>query len=152
MQNSTHPIGGKLKDRLTWARNRKGITQSELAHRAKVAQSTIASWENGARESGRKITALAEPLDVDELWLATGKGTPYRQARQVELATTQQAPGLPDQLQAQILLGHLSEREAVLIHKHRMATEDGRRLIEDMADAAPKEELFIVHDKAQSQN
>lgn len=151
MQNSLPPPqNAKLKVRLAWARSRKGLTQSELARASKVAQSTIASWENGARESGRKIVALAEPLDVDELWLATGKGSPFRQAPNVELANANCTPGLPDQLQAQILLGHLTEREAVLIHKFRMATDKGKQLMEDMADAAPKEDLFVVHNKAQS--
>ncbi|MYM34899.1 helix-turn-helix domain-containing protein [Duganella sp. FT94W] len=150
MQNFTPQPNWKLKDRLAWARAQKGMTQQELAAASKVAQSTIASWENGARETGRKITALAEPLGVDELWLATGKGEPIKQARQVELVTPQHSPGLPEQLQAQIMLGHLNEREAVLIHKYRMATAKGRKLIDDMSDAAPKEDLFVVRDQAKS--
>lgn len=67
----------KLKDRITWARTRLGLTQQELANKSKIAQSTIASWETGARETGRKITALADFLGVDPLWLAEGKGAPF---------------------------------------------------------------------------
>lgn len=74
MENMPH---GKLKDRITWARVRLGLTQQELANKSKIAQSTIASWETGARETGRKIPALAEFLGVDPLWLAEGKGAPF---------------------------------------------------------------------------
>ncbi len=68
---------GKLKDRIVWARTRLGLTQQGLAVKSKIAQSTIASWETGARETGRKIPALAECLGVDPLWLAEGKGLPF---------------------------------------------------------------------------
>ncbi len=150
MQNTPTPTTGKLKDRLAWARERKGMTQQQLASAAKVAQSTIASWENGARETGRKITALADPLDVDELWLATGKGSPYRQAAHMSVVPPPNATSLPEQLQAQVLLGHLTEREAALLHKFRMANDEGKRMFETIANSAPKDELTVVHNQANS--
>lgn len=58
--------------------------------------------------------------------------------------------GLPVQLQAQVVLGNLSEREAALVHKFRMATEKSKTHLETMADGVLKQELAIVHDKAQA--
>ena len=151
MQNTSPPPAGKLKDRLAWARERKSLTQQQLAKLSKVAQSTIASWENGARETGRKITALADPLDVDELWLATGKGSPYRNARATLAPVTPKIEsGLPEQLRAQVFLGHLSEREAALLHKFRMSSEEGKRMFETVANNAPRDQLALVDNKAQS--
>jgi len=64
-----------LAERLTWARNEAGLTQQELAKKTGVAQSTIASWESGARETGRKISVVADFLGVNSLWLSEGKGS-----------------------------------------------------------------------------
>lgn len=138
----------KLKERLTWARQRKDLTQLELAKLAKVAQSTIASWENGARETGRKITDLAGPLDVDPLWLATGDGEPFGRVRQVGASGDEGFDGLPEQLQAQVMLGHLTEREAALLHRFRTSSEMGKQYIEVTAANAERDQLSIVHDQA----
>lgn len=67
-----------LAERLTWARTEAKITQQELARGAGVAQSTIASWESGARATGRKITVIAAYLGVDPIWLLDGKGEPTK--------------------------------------------------------------------------
>ena len=88
---------GKLKDRIVWARTRLGLTQQGLAVKSKIAQSTIASWETGARETGRKIPALAECLGVDPLWLAEGRGLPF--------ASIKTAPADFDQNVKPVLLG-----------------------------------------------
>lgn len=53
------------------------MTQQELAKATGVAQSTIASWESGARETGRKIMIVADYLNMSPMWLAEGKGEPY---------------------------------------------------------------------------
>ena len=148
MQNSPPPTNGKLADRLAWARGRKQITQQELARLSKIAQSTIASWEKGARGTGRNITALAEPLGVDELWLATGKGSPERGVRLAPVNAPEASFGLPDQLRAQVTLGNITEREAALLHKFRMATDEAKTYIETAADHVEKDPLFVVYDKA----
>lgn len=64
----------KLAERLVWARARAQLTQQELAKKSGVGQSTIASWESGARETGRKISVVADALGVNPLWLAEGRG------------------------------------------------------------------------------
>jgi phage repressor protein C with HTH and peptisase S24 domain len=73
----TFVIMKTLADRLSWARTQARLTQQELAKATGVAQSTIASWESGARESGRKIAVVADFLSLNPLWLAEGKGLPH---------------------------------------------------------------------------
>jgi transcriptional regulator with XRE-family HTH domain len=65
-----------LAKRLTWAREKKGMTQGALATAAKVSQSTIGNLEAGMRNTCRKIAVIASILDVDALWLAEGIGRP----------------------------------------------------------------------------
>jgi transcriptional regulator with XRE-family HTH domain len=63
-----------LAERLTWARTKKDMSQQQLADKAGVAQSTIGSLEAGTRLSARKITSIANALDVNGRWLAEGMG------------------------------------------------------------------------------
>jgi phage repressor protein C with HTH and peptisase S24 domain len=73
----TFVIMKTLAERMIWARTRANITQQQLAKATGVAQSTIASWESGARETGRKINQVANYLCVNPLWLADGIGQPF---------------------------------------------------------------------------
>lgn len=63
-----------LAQRLTQARERKGLTQGALAKLVGVSQGTIGNLEAGLRNSARKIVEIAAALDVDPAWLANGKG------------------------------------------------------------------------------
>jgi transcriptional regulator with XRE-family HTH domain len=63
-----------LAERLVWARTRRTLSQSQLAHVAGVSQGTIANLENGVSLTARKIVAIAAALDVSSAWLAEGKG------------------------------------------------------------------------------
>lgn len=63
-----------LAERLAWARNRKQLSQHQLAKLAGVSQSTIGNLEAGIRNSARKITSIALALEVDAAWLAEGVG------------------------------------------------------------------------------
>jgi len=65
-----------LAERLTWAREQKGLTQAALAKLSGVTQSTIGNLESGLRLSARRIIDIATALDVDPIWLANGQGTP----------------------------------------------------------------------------
>lgn len=60
--------------RLVWARTKKGISQQELAKAVKVSQSTIGNLEAGLRNTTKKIAEIADVLDVNALWLASGVG------------------------------------------------------------------------------
>lgn len=61
-----------LAKRLIWAREKKGMTQQQLAKAADVAQSTIGNLEAGIRLTCRKVAAIADVLEVDALWLSEG--------------------------------------------------------------------------------
>jgi phage repressor protein C with HTH and peptisase S24 domain len=65
-----------LASRLVWARTEKKLSQDELAKKIGVSQGAIGHLELGTRLSSRKITALADALGVNALWLAEGKGDP----------------------------------------------------------------------------
>jgi phage repressor protein C with HTH and peptisase S24 domain len=65
-----------LAERLTWAREQKGLSQAALATRSGVSQSTIGNLESGIRQTARKIIDIAIALDVDPMWLANGQGEP----------------------------------------------------------------------------
>lgn len=65
-----------LAERLTWAREQKGLTQETLGKLSGVSQSTIGNLESGIRFSARKIVDIAKALDVDPMWLANGEGEP----------------------------------------------------------------------------
>lgn len=63
-----------LAERLTWARERKELTQAGLGKLAGVSQGTIGNLESGLRKEARRIVQIAAALNVDPLWLADGKG------------------------------------------------------------------------------
>lgn len=148
MENA--PQNGKLKDRLAWARERLGLTQAELATKSKIAQSTIASWETGARETGRKIATLAEHLGVDPLWLAEGLGSPTRALREAQPDDAQPLGGLPKKLEALVFYEQLTKRQALLLHKFEMLSEDGKQHVEAAADFGERAGLTIVDDQSDS--
>ncbi|MYM65451.1 helix-turn-helix domain-containing protein [Pseudoduganella sp. FT55W] len=97
-----------------------------------------------AKQAGRLAGSVRTAAEPD--FLAISKGT----RPTAVIAETKPYSPLPPQLQAQVFLGHLDEREAALIHRYRMATTKGKQLVEDMADAVEKEELFVVHHETQS--
>jgi len=64
-----------LAERLKISREESGLTQTELAGKAKLKnQSIIGSLETGHRKNSSHIPAIARALGVEALWLAEGKG------------------------------------------------------------------------------
>lgn len=60
--------------RLLYARQLRGLSQSALARASGISQSAITSYENGTRKSTKKIFRLAQTLRVDPVWLGLGTG------------------------------------------------------------------------------
>lgn len=59
-----------------------GVTQADLARRVGVSRATVGDWLHGRASSLRADTlfAVADALNVEARWLATGKGPRTRQA------------------------------------------------------------------------
>lgn len=62
-----------LADRLKEARTTAGMSQTELADRSGVSQSTIANIESGRNEGSKHIVKIAEALNHNVHWLVYGK-------------------------------------------------------------------------------
>lgn len=60
--------------RLLYARQLRGYTQSKLAALCGISQSTIASYETGTRLHARNLLNLAKTLKVNPSWLEQGLG------------------------------------------------------------------------------
>lgn len=111
-----------LRERLIWARAQKSerdgaeFTQEELARRAGVSQGSIGHIESGRTKTSRKVTELAGALEVNVLWLSTGKGDPFS------------APGpreLPYTAYKQVDAFHEDNPNVVLIPKVRLVVRAG---------------------------
>ncbi|KAA8747146.1 helix-turn-helix domain-containing protein [Paenibacillus sp. UASWS1643] len=61
-------------ERLSYLRNKKGLSQDELAKIFKIGKSTLGMYETNKREPKHEMTArIAEYFDVSMDWLTTGK-------------------------------------------------------------------------------
>lgn len=61
-------------ERLSYLRNKKGLSQEELAKVFKIGKSTLGMYETNKREPKHDMTArIAEYFNVSIDWLTTGK-------------------------------------------------------------------------------
>lgn len=61
--------------RLRFARERRGLTQSDLARRMTVAPQTVNQWESDTKTPGRKnLFKLVEILETRPMWFFYGEG------------------------------------------------------------------------------
>lgn len=63
-----------LSKRLKYAREAKGLSQAKLGKAAGISQSAIAAIEAERNKGSTNIATLAAILDVNPMWLETGKG------------------------------------------------------------------------------
>ena len=69
-----------LKDRLAWAlRKKEGATQADLARACSTKPPSVSDWLSGKTKSLKSKSArqAALYLNVDQLWLESGIGTPF---------------------------------------------------------------------------
>lgn len=65
-----------IAERAIWARSRLGLTQEQVAQRARVSQGTIGNLESGLRKHPRELLAIAAALQVRPEWLLHATGGP----------------------------------------------------------------------------
>ncbi|WP_111731807.1 helix-turn-helix domain-containing protein [Roseovarius amoyensis] len=69
------PDATTFGDRVAGARERAGMSQSELAKRLGVKLKTLKGWENDLSEPrANKLSMMAGLLNVSLLWLLSGEG------------------------------------------------------------------------------
>lgn len=68
-----------MKDRIKQLRNSLELTQQKFADRLGLKRQTIAAYEIGNIEpSDSTLRLICKEFGVNEEWLRTGKGEPYR--------------------------------------------------------------------------
>lgn len=63
-----------LAERVKYARELKDLSQHEIAEKAGISQPTYFKIENGLTQKPRNILDIAQALNVNPQWLATGQG------------------------------------------------------------------------------
>lgn len=72
-----------LGERLIFWRDVRDISRPALAKRTKIAVTTLSDIENQRQHSSTKIAQIAEVLQVNPHYLATGEGNPLQMVQQV---------------------------------------------------------------------
>ena len=76
----------EIKDRIKQIRKEKGLTQAEFANALGVKQNTIATYEIGRiAPSDAIILSICREFSVNELWLRSGEGEPFRAVQKNQL-------------------------------------------------------------------
>lgn len=75
-----------INQRAKKVRKLKGLTQSDFAAAIGLKQNTVASYETDRLPvSERTFKAICQTFDVDEIWLRTGEGQPFREQTKDEV-------------------------------------------------------------------
>lgn len=86
-----------MKERINYLIEKLDITKSKFAERLNISQAFVSQISSGVREpSDRTITDICREFGVNEVWLRTGKGDPFRQesrSEQIMRFATQTAKG-----------------------------------------------------------
>lgn len=74
-----------MKDRINFIIQELDISKSKFAERLYVSQAFVSQMTSGAREpSDRTIQDICREFGVNEAWLRTGKGDPFKERSQEE--------------------------------------------------------------------
>lgn len=75
----------EMKDRISFIISHKKITKTEFAKTVKVSQGFVSQMTSGASNpSERTIELICQNYGVNEEWLLTGKGDPFKESTQEE--------------------------------------------------------------------
>lgn len=66
-----------LAERLIAEREKQGLSQPELAAKAKISQSFIGALETGRQQSSGWLPEIAYALGLQAMWLKTGRGPKF---------------------------------------------------------------------------
>lgn len=142
-------VGEILSKRL----EKMGKTQGWLAEKAGVSNNAVSKWIKTGKISRVNAVTVASLLQVslDDL-LSDGIAPPADGEQKPPLPTRFKLPSAPrsdsDHVHADVLaeLNVISQREAQLLNWFRMATEDSKGIIEDVARSIEKSPLTSVVD------
>lgn len=74
-----------MKDRINFIIQKLDISKSKFAERLNVSQAFVSQMTSGAREpSDRTIQDICREFGVNEVWLRTGEGEPFKESTQEE--------------------------------------------------------------------
>jgi transcriptional regulator with XRE-family HTH domain len=69
-----------MKDRINFIIQKLDISKSKFAERLNVSQAFVSQMTSGEREpSDRTIQDICREFGVNEVWLRTGKGDPFKE-------------------------------------------------------------------------
>lgn len=72
----------EMNERIKIVREKNGLTQVKFAERLKISRNNIAGYEAGSRiPSDAVISLICREFSVNEEWLRTGEGEPFKVAR-----------------------------------------------------------------------
>lgn len=107
-----------ITERLAIALERSGMSQSDLARRVRLTRGSVNGWLKGRAVNLRPphLFAVADALNVEARWLATGEGPMERTALSPDQTTLIREYHTLD----------TKEREAVSLLVHQIAEHRGR--------------------------
>jgi transcriptional regulator with XRE-family HTH domain len=74
-----------VKDRISYIVEQSGLTKTAFGKRINVSQGLVSQMCNGTtKPSERTIQDICREFGVNEVWLRTGEGEPFRESTQEE--------------------------------------------------------------------
>lgn len=115
-------------DRVTGAREARGMTRRELADRLGVRVKTLESWEEDrADPRANKLQMLAGVLGVSLMWLLTGEGDGLEAPSETDGAAANEVRSvLSETRQIRAEIGALAERMGRLEKRLRLIVSEVR--------------------------
>ena len=117
-----------LGKRLLTARKLSGLTQAELTKKSGVSQQLISRIENDKVESTTEVFKLADALNVNPRWLATGGGEMEPEKRTASDASEEEMKAI------RLLRNLTSEQRGNVLKKLENLNQENALVIKELAD------------------